>query len=102
MKKKLNSKKIIKTLIMMAVMAAMLCVTACAESSGLDAKMNTIYELVMTIVQGIGLILIAFGLMDLGPGISAHDTAQQLQGMKKIGGGGIMLLGPQIIVLLSN
>ena len=102
MKKKQNIRRILQILMVTAVMAAALCITASAEdASGLGAKMNTIYQLVMSVVQGIGLILIAFGLMDFGPGISQHDSAQQLQGLKKMGGGAAMLLGPQSIQLLS-
>lgn len=44
---------------------------------------NVIKDLVLGCVGGVGVIFLAWGLLDFGTGYSAHDTTQQSQAIKK-------------------
>ena len=48
---------------------------------------GVIKELVLGCVGGVGVIFLAWGLLDFGTGYSAHDTTQQSQAIKKVIGG---------------
>jgi hypothetical protein len=84
--------------------------TVLAESGG-DATdtgvkevtdgIDVIKELVLGCVGGVGVIFLAWGLLDFGTGYSAHDTTQQSQAIKKVIGGLIMISVPAILKLLG-
>lgn len=62
---------------------------------------NIIKDLVLGCVGGVGVIFLAWGLLDFGTGYSAHDTTQQSQAIKKVIGGLIMIAVPAILKLLG-
>ena len=62
---------------------------------------NVIKDLVLGCVGGVGVIFLAWGLLDFGTGYSAHDTTQQSQAIKKVIGGLIMIAVPAILKLLG-
>ena len=65
-----------------------------------DEKGNAT-DLVLGCVGGVGVIFLAWGLLDFGTGYSAHDTTQQSQAIKKVIGGLIMIAVPAILKLLG-
>ncbi len=62
---------------------------------------DVIKDLVLGCVGGVGVIFLAWGLLDFGTGYSAHDTTQQSQAIKKVIGGLIMIAVPAILKLLG-
>lgn len=62
---------------------------------------NVIKDLVLGCVGGVGVIFLAWGLLDFGTGYSAHDTTQQSQAIKKVIGGLIMIAVQAILKLLG-
>ena len=58
-------------------------------------------DLVLGCVGGVGVIFLAWGLLDFGTGYSAHDTTQQSQAIKKVIGGLVMIAVPAILKLLG-
>ena len=62
---------------------------------------NVIKDLVLGCVGGVGVIFLAWGLLDFGTGYSAHDTTQQSQAIKKVIGGLIMIAVPASLKLLG-
>ena len=62
---------------------------------------NAIKDLVLGCVGGVGVIFLAWGLLDFGTGYSAHDTTQQSQAIKKVIGGLVMIAVPAILKLLG-
>lgn len=66
-------------------------------TSGID----TLVSLVKGCVVGVGVIFLAWGVLDFGTAYSAHDTTQQAQAVKKVIGGLIMVATPAILSLLG-
>lgn len=58
-------------------------------------------DLVLACVGGVGVIFLAWGLLDFGTAYSAHDTTQQSASIKKVIGGLIMIAVPSILKLLG-
>ncbi len=58
-------------------------------------------DLVLACVGGVGVIFLAWGLLDFGTAYSAHDTTQQSAAIKKVIGGLIMIAVPSILKLLG-
>lgn len=62
---------------------------------------GVIKDLVLGCVGGVGVIFLAWGLLDFGTAYAAHDTTQQGQAIKKVVGGLIMVAVPSILALLG-
>lgn len=62
---------------------------------------DVIKDLVLGCVGGVGVIFLAWGLLDFGTAYAAHETTQQSQAIKKVVGGLIMVAVPAILKLLG-
>lgn len=62
---------------------------------------NVLKTLVLACVAGVGVIFLAWGLLDFGSSYSSHDTTQQSVAIKKVVGGIIMIAAPAILKLLG-
>lgn len=62
---------------------------------------NVLETIVLTCVGGVGVIFLAWGIMDFGSAYSAHDTTQQSMAIKKVIGGLIMVAVPVILKALG-
>ena len=69
-----------------------------------DKKSDTTDTGVSDVTDGIdviGVIFLAWGLLDFGTAYAAHETTQQSQAIKKVIGGLIMIAVPAILKLLG-
>jgi len=62
---------------------------------------DVIKDLVLGCVGGVGVIFLAWGLLDFGTAYAAHQTSEQSQAIKKVVGGLIMVAVPSILTLLG-
>lgn len=65
------------------------------------AGIGVIKDLVLGCVGGVGVIFLAWGLLDFGTAYAAHQTSEQSQAIKKVVGGLIMVAVPSILTLLG-
>lgn len=71
------------------------------DVSEITDGIDTIKTIVLACVGGVGVIFLAWGLLDFGTAYSAHDTSQQSQAIKKVIGGLIMIAVPSILAVLG-
>lgn len=62
---------------------------------------DVLTTLVLSAIGGVGVIFLAWGLLDFGTAYSAHDSTQQAQAVKKVIGGIIIMAIPTILGLLT-
>ena len=62
---------------------------------------DVLKDLVLAAVAGVGVIFLAWGLLDFGTAYSAHETSQQSAAIKKVVGGIIMIAVPSILKVLG-
>lgn len=70
-----------------------------ADISEVTGGIDILKDIALAVVGGIGVIFLAFGVVDFATSFSAHDTSQQMQGIKKATAGIIMVAVPVIIKL---
>lgn len=70
-----------------------------ADISEVTGGIDILKDIALAVVCGIGVIFLAFGVVDFATSFSAHDTSQQMQGIKKATAGIIMVAVPVIIKL---
>ena len=71
------------------------------ELKSVTDGIDTLKNLVLAAIGGVGVIFLAWGLMDFGTAYSAHDSSQQMQGIKKVIGGLIIIAVPALIKILT-
>lgn len=68
-----------------------------ADSTGVVAKLQTIVNLVLAIIQVIGIAVTAWGVFDFASGYQSHDGTTQTNGLKRIVAGLIMVCASGVL-----
>ena len=61
------------------------------------AKFNSLKEIVTALVSSIGTIVLLWGFFEWGTSMQSTDGVMQSSAFKRIGGGLIMVLAPQLL-----
>ncbi|MCP1101979.1 hypothetical protein M2454_000772 [Aequitasia blattaphilus] len=73
---------------------------ATGGGAAVTAGLGSLQELVLAFVSAIGMILCAWGIGEWGISTSSQDGTTQASALKRIGGGIVMVLAPQILATL--
>ncbi|MGF7085143.1 hypothetical protein [Ohessyouella blattaphilus] len=106
--KKISSKRKITrkvAALICAIQVGVLTYTPYIQASGAGAGIvssgfNNLIEVVKAIVTSIGILLTLWGIGEFGVSMSSQDGASQAHAMKRIGGGILAALAPQILLTL--
>lgn len=60
-------------------------------------SLNSFYSIVAAFVSAVGAIILLWGVFEWGTSMQANDGSMQANAFKRIGGGLVMILAPQII-----
>lgn len=104
-KTKILFKKVITVLTLAAVslrLRSVTCLAADADVSDITDGIKTLKNLVMSCVAGVGVIFLAWGIVDFATAYSSHDTAQQSTAIKKVVGGIIMVCAKVLVSALGG
>lgn len=101
--KKENVKKCLRFTCLIAVL--LLCVTnpvyaAEENTANITSSMQNLQNLIGSFVSSVGSIVVLWGLFEWGNSMQGNDGMMQSAAFKRIGGGLVMTLGPQILSLL--
>ncbi len=72
-----------------------------ADLSEVTSGIDIIKDICLAVVGGIGFIYLVMGIVDFATTYSSHDTTQQMQGIKKVIAGIIIIAIPVIIKLFT-
>ena len=72
------------------------------NSSDVTNKFNNLKNLVASCVSGLGTVVSLWGISEFGIALQGNDGMMQTHSFKRIAGGLIMVLAPQILVLLTK
>lgn len=84
------------------IMANPVMIRAADKNTNVEEVTNGIEilkTLALSLVQGVGVIFLAWGLLDFATAYSAHDTSQQSIAIKKCVGGVVAIAVPGIVKL---
>lgn len=71
-----------------------------AKATGATAvtnSLNSFYSIVSAFVSATGAIILLWGVFEWGTSMQSNDGSMQANAFKRIGGGLVMILAPQII-----
>ena len=108
MKRDLEEKKIerktkriyaIAVCLVMAVLAT--AVPALAADDPL-AVVNNLSDFIFSLIRAIGLILLGFGILQVGLSLKSHDPSQRANGMLTVAGGIVITFTKEILTLITG
>lgn len=85
--------------LLLALTAAV--VPAFAAGDPLSA-VNNLSEFIFSLIRAIGLILLGFGILQLGLSLKSHDPSQRANGMLTIAGGIVIVFTKEILSLITG
>lgn len=100
MKTNTRAKRLFATFAVMVLMMTC-CVPALAVDDPL-AVITNLSEFIFSLIRAVGLILLAFGVLQLGLSLKSHDPSQRANGMLTIAGGIVITFTKEILNLITG
>lgn len=99
---KLSKKaKLFFTLFAALVLVFSITTTAFATDDPLEV-VNNLSEFIFGLIRAIGIILLAFGIVQVGLSLKSHDPSQRANGFLTLAGGIIITFAREILTLITG
>ena len=92
-------KKIILTVLLITLMCS---TTAFAASTDPLAVINNLSDFIFSVIRAVGLILLGFGVVQIGLSLNSHDASQRANGFMTLAGGVIIVFAKEILTLITG
>ena len=93
--------KLFFTLFAVVVLVFSITTTAFAADDPL-AVVNNFSEFIFGLIRAIGIILLAFGIVQVGLSLKSHDPSQRANGFLTLAGGIIITFTREILTLITG
>ena len=93
--------KLFFTLFAVVVLVFSITTTAFAADDPL-AVVNNFSEIIFGLIRAIGIILLAFGIVQVGLSLKSHDPSQRANGFLTLAGGIIITFTKEILNLITG
>ena len=102
--KEKRSKGLAKRMVIATAMIATLIIpeTALAEGGDPIAVVNNFSDFLFALVRAFGMILIGFGIVQVGLSLKSHDPSQRANGIMSVAGGVIITFAKEILGLITG
>lgn len=96
-----KAKRIYAVLACMAMVMMATAVPALAADDPL-AVVNNLSDFIFSLIRAIGLILLGFGILQVGLSLKSHDPSQRANGMLTVAGGIVITFTKEILTLITG
>ena len=96
-KLKIKYYKYATTFVMAFFIMALPIIANATGAQAVTSSFNSLKEIVVALVSSIGTIVLLWGFFEWGTSMQSTDGVMQSSAFKRIGGGLIMVLAPQLI-----
>ena len=100
----MNRNKTIRTLF--ALFCVLMLTFALASNAFADgdpiAVVNKLSDFIFGLIRAVGIILLGFGVLQLGLSLKSHDPSQRANGMMTIAGGIVITFTKEILSLITG
>ena len=66
------------------------------------AVVNKLSDFIFGLIRAVGIILLGFGVLQLGLSLKSHDPSQRANGMMTIAGGIVIVFTKEILTLITG
>ncbi len=77
-------------------------VTAFAAASDPLAVINNLSTFIFGLIRAVGMILLGFGIVQIGLSLKSHDPSQRANGFLTLAGGVIITFAKEILALITG
>ena len=90
-----------------AVYAALVLMFGCFTTTAFAASdpltvINNLSEFIFGLIRAIGMILLGFGIVQIGLSLKSHDPSQRANGFLTLAGGVIITFAKEILTLITG
>ena len=85
-----------------ALMASGLPVTAFASGGDPIAVVNNLSDFILGLVRAVGMIMLGFGIVQVGLSLKSHDPSQRANGFLTLAGGVVITFAKEILTLITG
>ena len=97
------TKKTKRAFAMLCTIAMIFTVTATAFAADDPLQViNNLSEFIFSLIRAIGLILLGFGIVQIGLSLKSHDPSQRANGFLTLAGGVIIMFSKEILDLITG
>lgn len=99
----MKSKKRLPLIVMLAavfILTMALALPVLAAPSDPLAVINNLSSFIFSLIRAIGLILLGFGILQVGLSLKSHDPSQRANGMLTVAGGVVITFTQEILNLI--
>ncbi len=97
-----NKKKLPAIVVLATLFMLMLALPALAAPSDPLAVINNLSSFIFSLIRAIGLILLGFGILQVGLSLKSHDPSQRANGMLTVAGGVVITFTQEILTLITG
>lgn len=90
------------SLVIVALIICTLPMTAFAAGDDPLAVVNNLSDFIFGLIRAIGLILLGFGVVQVGLSLKSHDPSQRANGFLTVAGGIIITFAKEILNLITG
>ena len=89
------------TLVLMIAMTSMMAVTAFAADDPIGV-VNNLSDFIFGLIRAVGLILLGWGIVQVGLSFQSHDPSQRSNGFLTLAGGIVITFAKEILSLITG
>ncbi len=99
-----RAKRLYALCVCLALTMAVFIVPAFAAPAGGDPLdvVNNLSEFIFSLIRAVGLILLGYGILQVGLSLQSHDPSQRSNGMLTIAGGIVIAFTREILTLITG
>lgn len=96
-----KTKKVFTVCCALVLMLALIATPAYATNDPLQV-INNLSEFIFGLIRAIGLIMLGFGIVQIGLSLKSHDPSQRANGFLTLAGGVIITFAKEILNLITG
>ena len=102
-KRKVNNNFNKKLVVAMCVMASFFLFTTFSYADGDPLTViNNLSEFIFGIIRAVGMILLGFGIVQVGMSLKSHDPTQRANGIMTLAGGVVITFAKEILNIITG
>ena len=90
------------TMFAMILLTLTMTVTPAFAADDPLAVVNNLQTFIFSLIRAIGIILLGFGILQIGLALKSHDASQRANGMLTVAGGIVITFTKEILTLITG
>lgn len=104
-KKKINLKKIFGKITLIIIFVILLFVAQASQVFAADDPLTVINNLsnfIFGLIRAVGMIILGFGIVQIGMSLKSHDPSQRANGIMTLAGGVVITFAKEILSVITG